>query len=318
MNYIVLDLEWNQSISGKEKFHKKIPFEVIEIGAVKCNEKFEVIDSFSQIIKPVLYKVLHFKSRELTSITYKELKKGKPFKEVFEKFINWCGDDFIFCTWGNTDLLELQRNVRYHQCDYKFPFPLLYYDVQKLFSLELEEDKKRKSLEYAVEHYKIKVKKHFHRAVNDADYTAKVMKHIPLKKYEKEKSIDYYHIPKNKKEEIYYHNGRYEKYVSREFLTKEDAMRDKMVTMTKCGICNRVMRKKIRWFASNTRQYYCVAICPEHGLYSGKIRMKKTESDGVFVIRRVTPIDMNGFDKIKERKIEIQKKRREKRKKPEA
>lgn len=33
MNYIVFDLEWNQSDTGKEQEVKEIPFEIIDIGA---------------------------------------------------------------------------------------------------------------------------------------------------------------------------------------------------------------------------------------------------------------------------------------------
>ena len=51
MNYIVLDLEWNQSPTGKEDEIKTIPFEIIEIGAVKLNEQQEILDQFSEMIK---------------------------------------------------------------------------------------------------------------------------------------------------------------------------------------------------------------------------------------------------------------------------
>ena len=44
MNYIVLDLEWNQSPGGKEKENPNLGFEIIEIGAVKLNSEFEQID----------------------------------------------------------------------------------------------------------------------------------------------------------------------------------------------------------------------------------------------------------------------------------
>ena len=35
MNYIVLDLEWNQSPDGKEGQTRHLPFEIIEIGWIK-------------------------------------------------------------------------------------------------------------------------------------------------------------------------------------------------------------------------------------------------------------------------------------------
>ena len=39
MNYIVFDLEWNQNPSGKKTRNDRLPFEIIEIGAVKVNSK---------------------------------------------------------------------------------------------------------------------------------------------------------------------------------------------------------------------------------------------------------------------------------------
>ena len=41
MNYIVFDLEWNQSPGGKRWSNSRLPFEVIEIGAIKLNEEKE-------------------------------------------------------------------------------------------------------------------------------------------------------------------------------------------------------------------------------------------------------------------------------------
>ena len=38
MNYIVLDLEWNQCPSGKRREDPSLPFEIIEIGAVRMDE----------------------------------------------------------------------------------------------------------------------------------------------------------------------------------------------------------------------------------------------------------------------------------------
>ena len=41
MNYIVLDLEWNQGNEEKEKQLKELPFEIIEIGAIRLNGQME-------------------------------------------------------------------------------------------------------------------------------------------------------------------------------------------------------------------------------------------------------------------------------------
>lgn len=46
MNYIVFDLEWNQCPGGKEKENKKLPFEIIQIGAVKLDDQWEEFGQF--------------------------------------------------------------------------------------------------------------------------------------------------------------------------------------------------------------------------------------------------------------------------------
>ena len=37
MNYIVMDLEWNQSNTGSEEAVSSVPFEIIEIGAIRLD-----------------------------------------------------------------------------------------------------------------------------------------------------------------------------------------------------------------------------------------------------------------------------------------
>ena len=75
MNYIVFDLEWNQCPYGKEKENKKLPFEIIEIGAVKLDENRNVIDSFQEIVKPAVYHRLHFRTKfwELLQIDWRKV-----------------------------------------------------------------------------------------------------------------------------------------------------------------------------------------------------------------------------------------------------
>ena len=112
MNYIVLDLEWNQSADGKAYTNSRIPFEIIQIGAVKLDENFSEISQFDRYIRPAVYTKLHDKVQEILNVTIEELTCiGHDFTYVANDFIRWCGDDYIFCTWGQTDLTELQRDA---------------------------------------------------------------------------------------------------------------------------------------------------------------------------------------------------------------
>ncbi len=62
-------------------------------------------------------------------------------------------------------------------------------------------------------------------------------------------SIDCYIPPQSKKEEIYAVFETYSKYVSREFDSPEKAFSDKEVTSTRCYICGKPAKKKIRWLS---------------------------------------------------------------------
>ena len=55
MNYIVFDLEWNQSSTGREAEVAALPFEIVEIGAVKLNCHGFRIGEFGELIKPAVY-----------------------------------------------------------------------------------------------------------------------------------------------------------------------------------------------------------------------------------------------------------------------
>ena len=59
MEYIVLDLEWNQSNTGKEDAVEKLPFEIIEIGAIKLNKERVMVSEFNELIKPQVYHEMH-------------------------------------------------------------------------------------------------------------------------------------------------------------------------------------------------------------------------------------------------------------------
>ncbi len=284
MNYIVLDLEWNQSSDGKEEESKLLPFEIVEIGAIRLNSERQMVSEFSELIKPQVYHEMHHITRKLIHLQMDQLEHGRPFAEVAEQFFDWCGEAPVFCTWGAMDLTELQRNLSYYgmQTLADGPFPFL--DVQKLFSIGFEDRKSRRSLEYAIDYLKIEKDIPFHRAFSDAYYTAKVLALLNqevLRNY----SYDVFHIPKDKQSEIHVQFDTYAKYISRGFADKAQAMEDRTVSSTKCYLCRRSLRRKIRWFTPNGKHYYCVSYCDRHGYMKSKVRMRKSEDKMVYVVK---------------------------------
>ena len=212
------------------------------------------------------------------------------------------------------DLTELQRNMAYYGMEAPFPFPLFYYDVQKLYGLFTAEGA-RLSLDAAVEQEGLLEKRPFHRALDDAYYTGRVLACLVEKTGAEAllpfRSVDYYRLPGNKKEEIQVTFPGYSKYVSRVFESREDAMKDRGVTSTKCYLCGKSLRKKIRWFTANQKMYFSLAVCPEHGYLKGKIRIKKADGDRVFVVKTLKLTDEEGAAFVINKKEELKKKRAE-------
>lgn len=317
MRYIVMDLEWNQCPSGKEDEVESLPFEIFEIGAVKLDEEMNRLDSYSCFIKPQVYKELHYIAKGLTHVSMESLNAGKTFADAVSEFIEWCEKDgeYRVCTWGTSDLVELQRNMKYFEIPSPFGYPLFYYDVQKLFSIDREDGKVRRALEAAVDMLGIEKDIDFHRAICDAEYTAKVMAQLDMDKVGAYFSIDTYRIPQAVKDEIRVNYGTYEKYITKGYNTKEELVNNARLLATKCYLCGSTARKKIRWFTMNSKMHYCLAECRQHGYIKGRFRVREDE-DGRFYASRVLKItDEAGAEEIRQRQSEVRKRRRDRRQK---
>ncbi len=312
MNYIVMDLEWNQSSDGSEEVCKVLPFEIIEIGAIKLNSERKMIGEFSELIKPQVYHEMHHITGKLIHLEMDELEKGQPFVNIEEKFRQWCGEDYLFCTWGPLDLVELQRNIRYYGLEPLGDGPIAYLDVQKLFSIAYEDRKSRRTLEYAIDFLHIEKDIPFHRAFSDAYYTAKVLARME-ESVLANVSFDVFHLPRTKEEEVHIVFDTYAKYISRSFADKTEAMQDKTVIATKCYLCHRNLRKKIRWFSPNGKHYYSVSCCDKHGLMKAKIRIRKTEDDRVYVVKTEKFITPEEVQDIRGKQEKAREQRRERR-----
>ena len=314
MNYIIFDLEWNQCPDGKAKEDPSLPFEILEIGAVKLNSEKQEIDRFHELIQPSVYKKLHPMTQSIIHLSIDKLAKADLFPSVCERFHEWCGPDAVYCTWGSLDLLELQRNMRYYNMENHFPCPLKYLDIQKLYSICFDDGKSRKSLETAVEELLLQKSGSFHAALADAIYTSEILKLIPDEPFHSFYSIDYFRSPQNRREEIYVVFDGYSKFVSKEFSSKKELMKDRKVTSTRCYLCGKSAKKKIRWFASGGKNFSCLAYCEEHGYLKGKIRLKKCEnSNSFFCVKTIKQIDVDRAGDLLERKLILQERRRQKR-----
>ena len=177
MYYITLDLEWNQaylekSLAVQRRLACRLRGEVIQIGAVKLDKKMRPCGSYQIIVKPKYFKKIHRHVSTLTGITQDRMDSGVSLPEAAESFKRWCGDDFVFLTWGPDDIPMLKENFNVHG----IPSDWLdrTYDLQKMFNKENNDGAKQRSLEYAMEYYEIPQTLPAHDALNDAYFTALV------------------------------------------------------------------------------------------------------------------------------------------------
>ena len=96
MNYIVLDLEWNQPLSPQRMVRDpmKLSGEIIQFGAVRIDDlqDLNIVDKYSEIVKPVFYTKMNKHVTEVTDLTDEIISKGRPFEVVCREFLEWCGD----------------------------------------------------------------------------------------------------------------------------------------------------------------------------------------------------------------------------------
>ena len=288
MKYIVFDLEWNQGNSTKEEPEISLPFEIIEIGAVKLDENFNVVDYFHRIIKPVIYPELFKHTKELISLTEEDLSMGIDFVTACKEFLSWCrkGDrNYSFATWGTLDLLELQRNMAFYRIYNGFSRPLYYYNVQYLFNIYTETyDDTVFSLENAIRYLELSEDKAFHSAISDAEYTAEILQNISEINVRLYPSVDTYKFPLNKNQEVSILYPDHKLNITRAYRSKEALKKASEKEPFRCHICDKNLREIIPWYTSNSRNYYIVGECMAHGYMKGKRLIKNPDNKHYFAI----------------------------------
>lgn len=307
MNYIVFDLEWNQGSSRRDHLLHELPFEIVEIGAVKLDESFQETATFHRLIRPKVYRHMHRITGDIIHLTMKDLEKGDPFETVAADFLAFCGDDFSFCTWGSLDLTELQRNFEYFHLPKLSEEPIPFYDVQKLYALSRGEGARRQhSLESAVTDLSITQDLPFHRAIHDAIYTARIFATLP-EEVKKNISFNNFNAPKKRRQEVHIVFDDYAKYISREFPSKEAMFLDREVSSMKCYLCHKNIRRKIKWFSRDGKQYLGAARCDKHGYMRYKIRVNRTENGNCFCVKTSKFISDADMDALRLRQEKVRK-----------
>ncbi len=191
MEYIIFDLEWNNAYNYK--LNKGIN-EIVEIGAIKLNDRLEIVDTFKQLIKPKLSKKLTSRFKNLTHITMDELKEnGIDFESAFSDFSRWSkGRDTVFLSWSTSDLYTLAENFRFFKKTVYIDFIPKYADAQKYcMQFVANHNGNQISLQNCAMQFNIDIDTtNLHRALEDCYVTAYCFKKV----FDKERFDEYIRV----------------------------------------------------------------------------------------------------------------------------
>ena len=152
--------------------------EIIQIGAVKMDEKYEILDSFSTYVKPRYGKIDHFIDR-MTGLSERNLKGAPDIEDALLKMLQWIGDDeTVFYSWSTTDYDQICNEIRY-KCREDLNWDLLlnqekWIDYQERLGARLESQRSLK-LSDALELVEIDTKGRAHDGLDDAYNTARMI-----------------------------------------------------------------------------------------------------------------------------------------------
>ena len=287
MNYIVLDMEWNQPWPGSPSAKKVLPVairgEIIQIGAVRVTEDQRVCDEFQVLIKPKYYRHLNRRVSKLTGIKEPQLREERvPFPEAMELFRAWCGENVVFLTWGFDDIGILRENLQL------FNIPTgwtdRWYNAQMIFNAQTDGSTAQKALKTAMEMFGIEATRPAHDALGDAYHTALICARLDLEKGCREYDAAL------KSHENGFHGaelpGCIARQVYHDYSDKRSALSAMSGEENLCPICQGRMLGS-RWFAQPGHRYMDLATCPEHGKFLIRVRLSDQE-DGLVRVSRLT------------------------------
>ena len=287
MNYIVMDMEWNQPWPGSPSSKKVLPVairgEIIQIGAVRVTEDQFVTDEFQVMIQPKFYRRLNRRVSKLTGIKEERLRQeGVPFPEAMEQFKAWCGEDIIFLTWGFDDIGILQENLRLFELDTEWTNK--WYNAQMMFNAQTDGSNSQKALKTAMEIFDIEPSRPAHDALGDAYHTALICAMLDLKRGMQEydeavkSHVNGFHgaeLPGCICRQVFY-----------DFFDKRAALSAMSGEENLCPTCGSKMLGS-RWFAQPGHRYMDLATCPEHGKFLIRVRLSE-QPDGKIRVSRLT------------------------------
>lgn len=272
-----MDLEWNTAYARQ---YGCFINEVIEIGAVKLDESFNLIDTMSVIIKPQIGKKLMGRVKELTHLTNEDIYSGVTYPQAIERLSDFFGDsDSVLLTWGDGDIRVLSKNNEYFCQSEGLGFIGAYADAQKYCQSFIDGAACQQiGLSAACEKLGINPDEFsHHRALGDSLMAAECIRRV----FDGEKLKKYIH----KCDSDFYERLNFKPFIIKDI---NSPLIDKSNFKCVCDICggNVIRKKKWRFVNRSFRaEFYCpkcdrsFRLCVRFKQYFDGIEVKRTFSE---------------------------------------
>lgn len=287
MEYVIFDLEFNGTYS---KHRHRFVNEIIEFGAVKCDEQLNMVDTFTELVTPQISKKLNSHVSALTHITIDELKQSNnTFSHVIAKFRKFLGDA-VLMSWGTSDILVLMENYRYFFGNDKLPFVNAYANLQKYCeqALGYSDRSRQMGLSACAEQLGIRFDATgLHRAYNDAELTAACLRAL----YNPELLKNHVYVC----DDDFYRRIAFKNYNICDLKTPGV---DRRELYFNCDSCGHRAHRRSKWKLKNKsfRAHFRCLKCKKD--FEGRIIFKQ-HYDSVEVIRKITDLPVKEKSKNK-------------------
>ena len=301
MQYIVLDMEWNQPWPGSPSSKRVLPVairgEIIQIGAVRVTEDRVVADEFQVMVMPKYYRRLNKRVSKLTGIKDARLRaEGIPFPQAIEQFRQWCGEDCVFLTWGFDDITILRENLALF--DLETDWTDRWFNAQMIFNAQTGGSTAQKALKTAMEMFEIPASRPAHDALGDAYHTALICAKLDL-----EQGTQSYGKALADHENGF-HGAQMPGCIARRVYSGFEDKTEALAVMggkeNLCPTCEAQMSCS-RWFAQPGHRYMAMATCPEHGEFLIRVRLSGEEQGQLRVARLTYAPDSEAADAYRTR-----------------
>ena len=171
--YILYDLE---ATCWRTRRPKRV--EIIEVGAVLVNERFELESEFCAFVRPLMHPAISRFCTSLTSIRQADIDQAVLFDEAMDDFEQWMGVGkrrVIPMSWGEFDKRQLSVDAKLHGIDLDWlPAHVCF---QEHFS-KWKGSRDQIGLKNGLKEEGLKWNGTEHRAIDDARNMARLFAHV--------------------------------------------------------------------------------------------------------------------------------------------